>query len=144
MVWFQPCDVFSDIISVEIPQLDHTKPCGIRDLFLSWPFVNSVSLRACYAQRYTSIKTFLHFLQKINLVNYKPLRREWYAVRKTKGFMEAYSCSFCLFLRRYLIFPGLSDKVGFLFLLFIFCTVFTGKNFLPFLRNQCKVKRWGC
>lgn len=55
--------IFSAIISVERLQLDHTKPCGIKDLYLSWPFGNSVSLRKRYAQKYTSVKILLHFLQ---------------------------------------------------------------------------------
>lgn len=64
-------------ISVERPQLDHTKPRRIRDLYLSWTFVNSISLRKLYAKKYRSVKIFLCFLQKIDLANYKPLRREW-------------------------------------------------------------------
>lgn len=50
------------------------------ELFLvDW---NSIPLGKYYAQKHTSVKIFLLFLQKINLANYRPLRREWHTVRK--------------------------------------------------------------
>lgn len=52
---------------------------------------NSIPLGKCYAQKHTSVKIFLLFLQKINLANYRSLRREWHTVRKKK---RQQGCSF--------------------------------------------------